>query len=115
MSVLELLGSLLGSLREFSINILFHDEPANGYAIRCSPATILYIDGNGNLRLIHRGKAHEYGVVVATVLSSTRLTTSHKVVLGQLMASTTSSRGAHTLYYIVIGCFRGLSVTTFCI
>ena len=47
--MLEFLGTLLRSLREFSVNILFHNQSTNRYTIGSTPSAILNINGNGNL------------------------------------------------------------------
>ena len=108
--MLELFGLLLGSLREFSVDILFHDKSADGHTIGSTPAAILHIDGNGNLRIIHGCKTHEYGVVVAAVLCRTRLATGHEVVLGEFVARTTCCGGSHALNDIVVGSLRRLGM-----
>ena len=81
MSVLELFSLLLRGLREFSVNILFHNKSANGNTVCSSPSTVFYIHCHRYLRFVHWGKTHKYRVVVTTVLGSTRLATGLEVVM----------------------------------
>ena len=80
MFVLESLCLLLRSLREFSVDILLHDKSADRYTVGGTPSTVLDVDGDGNLRFVHRGKTHEDRVVVTAVLCRTRLATGYEIV-----------------------------------
>ena len=82
------------------MKILLHDESAKGHAVVGTPSTVLDIDGNGNLRVVHRGKAHEDGMVATAVLCRTGLTAGHEVVTGQGVTGAAGGRGTHAGHHI---------------
>src|SRR5574344_242789 len=110
MSMLEFVGFLLRLFRQFSVNILFHYQSSKRHTVVGSPSSVFHIHSHGNLWIVHRGKAHEYGVVVTTVLRRTGLTACHEVITSQGTACTTEHRGSHSLHHIVIGFLGGLGV-----
>lgn len=55
------------------MQILVHHHGTDRYAIRGTETTVLHIDGNGYLRVVHRGKAHKDRMVLAAVLCRARL------------------------------------------
>src|SRR5574344_465476 len=67
-------GTFLTILRKLTINILFHQQSTDRYTEVGSPTTILYIDQNSYLRIVHRSKSHESRVVDAVILCCTGLT-----------------------------------------
>lgn len=66
--VLELLGLLLGLRRKMPVEVLLHDETADGHAVMRAETAVLDVDRHGDAGLLHRGKAHEGGMVDTAVL-----------------------------------------------
>ena len=93
---------LLGCLRQLAVQILFHDETSDGNAVGGTPSTVLHVDSDGNLGVVHWCKAHEHRVVVASVLCRTRLATGGKVVMRQCLTGSTQCRRPHALHHVVV-------------
>ena len=96
-------GLSLGGLRQPAVNILFHNETADGHAVGGAPSAVLDVDGDGNLGIVHRGEAHEDGVVVALVLGRSRLAAGCEVVAPQGLAGAAEGRCTHALDDVVVG------------
>ena len=90
------------------MEVLVHHHRTDGHAIDGSKASVLHIDGNGNLGVVHRGKAHEDGVVLAAILSgaglATSLYTGQYGPYGTTGGATRAARhcGPHPLHHLLV-------------
>ena len=57
------------------MQILIHHHGTDRHAIGRSETSVLHINRNGDLRIIHWSEAHEHGVVFSTILGRPRLST----------------------------------------
>ena len=61
------------TLRELSFQIKFDDERGDGRCQVGTESTVFDIDGDGDLRIVHRGETHENRVVGTRIFDRSRL------------------------------------------
>ncbi len=101
--MLEVGGALLRPGGEMARDVLLHEEASDGHTVLGAEAAVLYIDGDGYLRIVHRGETHEDGVVRTTVLGRTGLSANGERQGGEGVAGAAKDGGAHALHYPVVG------------
>ena len=87
---------------KLAVHVLFHHESAYRHAVVGTPSAVLHIYSDGNFGVVHRRKAHEYGVVATVVLRRTGLAARLKVVFREHSARSAESRRAHSCHHIVV-------------
>ena len=101
-AVLEVGSTLFRPRGELARDVLLHEQSADGNAVFGTEATVLHIDGNGYLGVVHRGEAHEYGVVLTAVLRRSRLSANGERQGGECVAGAAEHGGAHALHHPVV-------------
>ena len=73
--VLEMFRLFEGGYRELVVEVLLDDQAADGHTVYVTPTAVFDVYRHGDFRIVHRCEAHKHGVVMTTVLGSTRLAT----------------------------------------
>ena len=108
------LSHRLTGRRQLAHEILFHHQSAYRHTEVSTPSAVLHIHGNGYPGLVHRCKAHEYGVVAAVVLRRTGLAARLKRQSRQGTTCSLQSRRAHACHHIVVRTVVGLGEVAVC-
>ena len=101
-TLLEIASALLRPGGEFACEVLLEKETADRHCKLGSETTILHINGDGYLRVVHWGEAHEYGVVLTSVLGCTCLATHLEGKGAECMTGAFEHRTAHACYHPVV-------------